>query len=93
MDFSEEYYENQKCKIEREISDLWECNKKSKAKERRLEEIDLILIGIQANERIEELRKEMRDLRYLLKKNNIEIPDDTEDRHRYNFEDILKEEE
>lgn len=66
-----EFYENEKAKLEREISDLWEINKKSKAKEKRLDEINLILIGIGAKKVIEEEIVKTRYYERLLEQNNI----------------------
>lgn len=66
-----EKYETEQKRIEREISDLWEVGKKSKAKEKRLEEIKLILIGIEAKQIIEDKIRENNYYKTLLDRNNI----------------------
>lgn len=73
-----EDYELEHKKVEREISDLWEVGKRSKAKEKRLAEIEFIIDGIIADKEIKKLRQEIRDLTNRLKKeielkNNIDI--------------------
>lgn len=50
-----EFYEEEKNKIQREISDLWEVGKKSSKRTNRLVEIDYILDGLYANKEIEKL--------------------------------------
>ena len=71
-----EDYELEHKKLEREISDLWEVGKRSKAKEKRLAEIEFIIDGIIADKEIKKLRQEIRDLRYRLKKEEIEIDEE-----------------
>lgn len=66
-----QYYENQEKKLEREISDLWEIGKKSKTKERRLEEIKLIIIGIESKKIIEEELRKVKYYERLLEQNHI----------------------
>ena len=51
-----EFYEEEKNKIQREISDLWEVGKKSPKRTNRLVEIDYILDGLYANKEIEKLK-------------------------------------
>ena len=68
-----EKYELEYKKIEREISDLWEVGKRSKAKEKRLAEIEFIIDGIVADKEIKKLRQEIRNLINRLKKEGIEI--------------------
>lgn len=58
----QEQYEQEFKKVEREISDLWEVGKKSKAKEKRLTELELILSGINAEKEKSELRRRIYDL-------------------------------
>ena len=61
-----EIYEIKRDKLLRGISDLWENKKKSSAKQNRLAEIDLILLGLKADKIINKLKKENRDLRLRL---------------------------
>ena len=61
-----DFYEEQKQKIEREISDLWEVGKKSPKRVNRLIEIEYILDGLYANEKIKLLKEENRALRVRL---------------------------
>lgn len=61
-----EIYEIKRDKLLRGISDLWEVGKKSSAKQNRLAEIDLILLGLKADKIINKLKKENRDLRLRL---------------------------
>ena len=61
-----EIYEIKRDKLLREISDLWEVGKKSRAKQNKLAEIDLILRGLEADQIIDKLKKENRDLRLRL---------------------------
>ena len=68
-----DFYEEQKQKIEREISDLWEVGKKSPKRVSRLIEIDYILDGLYANEKIKLLKEEIRDLRVRLIQEGIEV--------------------
>lgn len=65
-----ENYELEYKKIEKEISDLWEVGKNSKAKEKRLAELDFIIDGIIADKEIRELRQEIRYLKSKLKRND-----------------------
>ena len=62
-----EFYEEEKNKIQREISDLWEVGKKSSKRTNRLVEIDYILDGLYANKEIEKLKKENKELKLQLK--------------------------
>lgn len=90
-----EFYEKEQYRIEKEISDLWEVEKKSKAKEHRLEEIKLILTGLDADREIKRLASEKSDLLYLLRKNDIEIPEGTEKKHNnlFLFDEVNQDED
>ena len=67
-----EFYENEKQRIEREISDLWEVGKKSPSRVNRLVEIEYILEGLYAD-KINELKEENRALRIRLAQEGIEV--------------------
>lgn len=68
-----EFYEEEKNKIEKEISDLWEVGKKSPKKVTRLVEIEYILDGLCANKRIKKLEEENSALRKRLYLEGIEV--------------------
>ena len=68
-----EFYEEEKNKIQREISDLWEVGKKSTKRANRLVEIDYILDGLYANKEIEKLKEENKALRRRLMQEGIEV--------------------
>lgn len=68
-----EFYEEQKQKIQREIDELWEVGKKSPARAKRLVEIEYILNGLNADNENMRLRKEIRDLKFRLKQEGIEV--------------------
>lgn len=68
-----DFYEEQKIKIQRELDDLREVNKKSPKRENRLIEIEYILDGLEANKIINNLREENRALRVRLAKEGINI--------------------
>ena len=68
-----EFYEEEKNKIQREISDLWEVGKKSSKRTNRLVEIDYILDGLYANKEIEKIKEENKALRKRLIKEGIEV--------------------
>lgn len=68
-----EQYEQEFNKVKREIEDLWEVGKKSKAKEKRLTEIELILSGIDAEAEKSKLRRRIYDLEKRLKMEGVEI--------------------
>lgn len=68
-----EFYENEKQRIEREISDLWEVGKKSPSRVNRLVEIEYILEGLYADKKINELKEENRALRIILTQEGIEV--------------------
>lgn len=68
-----EFYENEKQRIEREISDLWEVGKKSPSRVNRLVEIEYILEGLYADKKINELKEENRALRIRLTQEEIEV--------------------
>lgn len=67
-----EFYENEKQRIEQEISDLWEVGKKSPSRVNRLVEIEYILEGLYAD-KINELKEENRALRIRLTQEGIEV--------------------
>lgn len=68
-----DFYEEQKIKIQREIDDLREVNKRSPKRENRLIEIEYILKGLEANKIINNLIEENRALRARLMKEGIDI--------------------
>lgn len=68
-----DFYEEQKIKIQREIDDLREVNKRSPKRINRLIEIEYILKGLEANKIINNLIEENRALRARLMKEGIEI--------------------
>lgn len=68
-----EFYEEEKNKIQREISDLWEVGKKSSKRTNRLVEIDYILDGLYANKEIEKLKEENKALMTRLMQEGIEV--------------------
>ena len=68
-----EFYEEEKNKIQREISDLWEVGKKSSKRTNRLVEIDYILDGLYANKEIEKLKEQNKALRKRLMQEGIEL--------------------
>ena len=68
-----DFYEEQKYKVEKEIEALREVNKKSKAKENRLFEIDLILTGLEAKREIDRLYDKIGLLELRLKMEGINI--------------------
>lgn len=68
-----DFYEEQKAKIQRELDDLREVNKKSPKRVNRLVEIEYILDGLEANKIINNLRAENRALRARLTKEGKEV--------------------
>ena len=68
-----DFYEEQKYKVEKEIEALREVNKKSKAKENRLFEIDLILTGLEVKREIDRLYDKIGLLELRLKMEGINI--------------------
>ena len=68
-----EFYENEKQRIEREISDLWEVGKKSPSRVNRLVEIEYILEGLYTDKKINELKEENIALRIRLAQEGIEV--------------------
>lgn len=68
-----DFYEEQKAKIQMELDDLREVNKRSPKRVNRLTEIEYILEGLEANKIINNLREENRALRARLAKEGIEI--------------------
>lgn len=68
-----DFYEEQKAKIQMELDDLREVNKRSPKRVNRLTEIEYILEGLEANKIINNLREENRALRDRLAKEGIEI--------------------
>lgn len=71
-----DFYEAEKLKLEREISDLWEVGKKSPKRRNRLIEIEYILNGLYADRENARLRQENRNLKLRLKKEGIDIDND-----------------
>jgi hypothetical protein len=71
-----DFYEAEKLKLEREISDLWEVGKKSSRRKNRLIEIEYILNGLYANKENARLRQENKDLKLRLEKEGIDIDND-----------------
>lgn len=68
-----DFYEAQKSHTEKEIEELREVDKKSKAKEIRVFELGLILEGLTAEKENKRLRDRIRDLELRLKLEGIEI--------------------
>ena len=71
-----DFYEAEKLKIEKEISDLWEVGKKSSKKRNRLIEIEYILNDLYADKENARLRQENKDLKLRLEKEGIDIDND-----------------
>lgn len=68
-----EFYEEEKNRIQKEIEDLWEVCKKSPKRVNRLVEIEYILDGLYANQKIKQLREENNALRHRLMHEGIEV--------------------
>lgn len=68
-----EFYEEEKNRVQREISDLWEVGKKSLKKANRLVEIDYILDGLNANQTIRRLEMENSALKTRLAQEGIYV--------------------
>ena len=68
-----EFYEEEKNRVQREISDLWEVGKKSPKKTNRLVEIDYILDGLNANQTISRLEMENSALKTRLAQEGIYV--------------------
>lgn len=68
-----EFYEEEKNRVQREISDLWEVGKKSPKKTNRLVEIDYILDGLNANQTIRRLEMENSALKTRLAQEGIYV--------------------
>lgn len=68
-----EFYESEKQRIEKEISDLWEVGKKSPKRVRRLIEIEYILDGLSGDKEIKRLIKENQNLKKRLEMEGIDI--------------------
>ena len=68
-----EFYEDEKNRVQREISDLWEVGKKSPKKTNRLVEIDYILDGLNANQTIRRLEMENSALKTRLAQEGIYV--------------------
>ena len=68
-----EFYESEKQRIEKEISDLWEVGKKSPKRVRRLIEIEYILDGLSGDKEIKRLIQENQNLKKRLEMEGIDI--------------------
>lgn len=68
-----ELYEEEKNRVQREISDLWKVGKKSPKKADRLVEIDYILDGLNANQTIRRLEMENSALKTRLAQEGIYV--------------------
>lgn len=68
-----EFYEEEKNRVQREISDLWEVGKKSPKTANRLVEIDYILDGLNANQTIRRLEMENSALKTRLAQEGIYV--------------------
>ena len=68
-----DFYNEEYRKVEKEIQELNEVNKKSPKRIARLVEIEYILDGLNASQELQRLRKENADLKYRLAKEGIDI--------------------
>lgn len=68
-----DFYNEEYRKVEKEIQELNEVNKKSPKRISRLVEIEYILDGLNASQELQRLRKENSDLKYRLVKEGIDI--------------------
>ena len=68
-----DFYNEEYRKVEKEIQELNEVNKKSPKRIARLVEIEYILDGLNASQELQRLRKENSDLKYRLVKEGIDI--------------------
>ena len=68
-----DFYNEEYRKVEKEIQELNEVNKKSPKRIARLVEIEYILDGLNASQELQRLRKENADLKYRLVKEGIDI--------------------
>ena len=68
-----DFYNEEYRKVEKEIQELNEVNKKSPKRIARLVEIEYILDGLNASQELKRLRKENADLKYRLAKEGIDI--------------------
>ena len=68
-----DFYNEEYRKVEKEIQELNEVNKKSPKRIARLVEIEYILDGLNASQELQRLRKENSDLKYRLAKEGIDI--------------------
>lgn len=68
-----DFYNGEYRKVEKEIQELNEVNKKSPKRIARLVEIEYILDGLNASQELQRLRKENADLKYRLAKEGIDI--------------------
>lgn len=68
-----EFYESEKQRIEKEISDLWEVGKKSPKRVRRLIEIEYILDGLFGDKEVKRLIQENQNLKKRLEMEGIDI--------------------
>ncbi len=68
-----EFYESEKQRIEKEISDLWEVGKKSPKRVRRLIEIEYILDGLSGDKEVKRLIQKNQNLKKRLEMEGIDI--------------------
>ena len=68
-----DFYNEEYRKVEKEIQELNEVNKKSPKRIARLVEIEYILDGLNASQELQRLRKENSDLKYRLVKEGVDI--------------------
>ena len=67
------HYENELKKVEKEIMELWEVGKVSAAKNDRKRQLEYVLIGMDADKTIKELRERIQLLERRLRNEGIEI--------------------
>lgn len=67
------HYENELKKVEKEIRELWEVGKVSAAKNDKQRQLEYVLIGMDADKTIKELRERIHLLERRLRNEGIEI--------------------
>lgn len=67
------HYENELKKVEKEIMELWEVGKVSAAKNDKQRQLEYVLIGMDADKTIKELRERIQLLERRLRNEGIEI--------------------
>lgn len=67
------HYENELKKVEKEIMELWEVGKQSAAKYDKKRQLEYVLIGMDADKTIKELRERIQLLERRLRNEGIEI--------------------